>query len=456
MPRRRRPASYRAILDIAAPIMLGSLAQSAIYLTDSVFVGRLGEAPLAAIGLGGLLFYLLTTVGAGLAVGLQILTARRIGQGRRRAVGRLFDNALYLSLGLATALGGLTYAVAPALARLLVAEEAVARPMQLYLQTVVWALPASFTWHCLSGFYTGIGRTRIITLSTALMTGANVFFNYAWVWGGAGFPLLGIVGAAWAAVVSEMLGALVLLLTLWRPGLRPRYALLRHGPLRLSMRRLLLFSAPIVGKQLVETAGWFVFFVLIGRLGTQALAVSNILRSVYTVVSLPSLALASAIYTLTSRYLGQRRPELLAPVVGRTVLLSLLVTLPAALAIGLLPVHIGGLFSSEAVLNEALVPLAPVLVMILVLFAVSNILYNSIIGLGGAAQAFQMEVVAIGAYLAAAYAAVELLKLPLAGVWAAELVYWVVLGGLAGGFLLVRRWRRLRQEAHISRFGVGI
>ncbi|MCC3156985.1 MATE family efflux transporter [Hymenobacter sp. 15J16-1T3B] len=446
MPRRRRPASYRAILDIAAPIMLGSLAQSAIYLTDSVFVGRLGAVPLAAVGLGGLLFYLLTTVGAGLAVALQILTARRLGQGRRRAVGRLFDNTLYLSLALAAVLAVLGYALTPWLATRLVAEAAVAAQMQLYLRAVVWALPASFLWHCLAGFFTGIGRTRIISLSTLLMTTANLLLNYGWVWGGLGLPRLGIAGSAWASVVSEAVGAAVLLLALGRPGLRPRYALLRHGPMRLVLRRLLLFGAPIVGKQLVETAGWFGFFVLVGELGSQALAVSNIVRSVYTVVSLPSLALASAIYTLTSRYLGQRRPELLAPVIARTVALSLLITLPAGLAIALLPVHIGGLFTSEPALNAALVPLAPVLTLILAVFAASNILYNSIIGLGGAGRAFQMEVLAIGAYLLAAYAAVHWLRVPLAGVWATELVYWLVLGGLAGGFLLVRRWRRLRAE----------
>jgi putative MATE family efflux protein len=447
MPRPRRPASYRAILDIAAPIMLGSLAQSAIYLTDSVFVGRLGEVPLAAIGLGGLLFYLLTTVGAGLAVALQILTARRLGQGRRRAVGRLFDNTLYLSLGLAAGLGALGFALAPGLARHLVDDAAVAGQMSLYLRAVVWALPASYLWHCLAGFFTGLGRTRVISLSTLLMTLANVGLNYGWVWGGLGLPRLGIAGAAWAAVVSEAVGAAVLLLAVARPRLRTRYALLRHGPLRLVLRRLLLFGAPIVGKQLVETAGWFGFFVLVGELGRQALAASNIVRSVYTVVSLPSLALASAIYTLTSRYLGQRRPELLAPVVGRTVVLSLLVTLPAALAIALLPVHVGGLFTTDAAVNAALVPLAPVLTLILALFAVSNILYNSIIGLGGAARAFQLEVVAIAAYLLATYAAVHQWHLPLPGVWAAELVYWLVLGGLAGGFLLLRRWRRLRAEA---------
>ncbi|RAK69882.1 MATE family efflux transporter [Hymenobacter edaphi] len=446
MSRRRRPASYRAILDIAAPIMLGSLAQSAIYLTDSVFVGRLGQVPLAAVGLGGLLFYLLTTVGAGLAVALQILTARRIGQGRRRAVGRLFDNTLYLSLGLAVGLAGLGFVLAPWLAARLVADAAVSGQMQLYLRAVVWALPASFLWHCLAGFFTGIARTRVISLSTLLMTLANVVLNYGWVLGGLGLPRLGIAGSAWASVVSEAAGAAVLLLALRRPGLRHRYALLRHAPMRLPLRRLLLIGAPIVGKQLVETAGWFGFFVLVGELGSQALAVSNIVRSVYTVVSLPSLALASAIYTLTSRYLGQRRPDLLAPVIARTIVLSLLATLPLALLISLLPVRVGGLFTSEPALNAALVPLAPVLTLILTLFAASNILYNSIIGLGGAGRAFQIEVVAIGAYLLAAYAAVHWLRLPLAAVWATELVYWLVLGGLASSFLLLRRWRRLRAE----------
>lgn len=436
--------------------MLGSLAQSALYLTDSVFVGRLGQVPLAAVGLGGLLFYFLTTVGAALAVGLQVQVARRVGQGRPHAVGRLFDNTLWLSLGLAVGLALVLGLVAPALAAALVRDAAVADQLQAYLRTIVWALPASFGWHCVAGFCTGIGRTRQLGASMALMTLTNVGCNYLWVWGGLGSPALGIAGSAGATAVSEVVGLLVAGAGLLRPGLRQYYGLGQHRPTGPAVRRLLLFAAPILGKQLVETAGWFGFFVLVGQLGSRELAVSNLVRSVYTVVSLPSLALSSAIYTLTSRYLGQGRPELIGPVVGRSVVLSLAVTLLPVGALLLWPLGVGSLFTAEAGLHQLLESVVPVLAVVLLLFAVSNILYNSLLGLGGAAVAFRIELVAIGAYLAVAAAAVYGWRLPLAGVWASEIVYWLVLGGLASRFLRRRYRQRLPQQEWAEGEEVGL
>lgn len=414
--------------------MLGSLAQSASYVTDTLFVGRLGEVPLAALGLGALVYWLLATVGSGLAVGLQVSAARRVG--RRRSPGRLFDNALVLSLALAAALSLAAYAVAPLLAHTLVRDAHVARETAVYLRAVVWALPAGFAWQALAAFHLAAGRARVVGLATALTTVTNGVLNYAWVWGGLGGSALGIAGTAWATVVAECVGAAALVTSLVASGMRRRYGLLRHPPRWRMIRHLGRLGAPLVARQWVETAGWFGFFVLVGELGSQALAVSNIVRSIYTVVSLPSLALASAIYTLLGRHPGASRAHVWE-IVRRAVVLSLAVSVPPGLAILLVPGHVGAIFTSDAALLDVLVPLAPVVAAILLFFAVSHIGYSTLVGVGAGETALRIEVLAMVLYLAAAFLLVRA-GLSLPWVWASELLYWLALAGMTAWFFRAR------------------
>jgi putative MATE family efflux protein len=441
--RARRPAvvpsgaSYRTLLQLAGPILLGSLTQSALYLTDSLFVGRLGEVPLAAVGLGGLVFYLLTTVGAGLGLALQTLVARRVAQGRPGAARRLFTVAVYLASGGSLVLAGALWLGAGPLSAALVPETAVAGQMAQYLRVTALALPASFWWLVLVGLYTGLGQTRLLPWSAFALTCANVLGSYAWVSGGLGAPALGIAGAGWATLLSECTGTAVLLAGLLWPAQPALVGWLRKWAWhRRAGWRLGRFAAPLVAKQVVEVSGWLVFFVLVGQLGTQALAVSNIVRSLYTFASLPALALATALQTLVSGYAGQgRRAEVLPTVARATVLAVGMGLLPAGLLL-LAPQFLVGCFSVEPGLIAAGAPVLRLLAGLLLTFSASTLLTHAVVGVGGADRSLNMELLATAAYLAAAWASVRL-SAPLSGVWATELLYWALLA--AQGWYYLRR-----------------
>lgn len=436
-------ASYRTLLRVAGPVLMGSLAQSVVYLTDALFVGQLGEVPLAAVGMGALLFYLLTTIGTGLGVALQVLVARRLAQARPGAARRLFVAAGYLALALSSLLAGLLWLLAPALSAALVPTAAVAAETVRYLRVVVLAVPASFLWLWLVGLYTGLGQTRLIPVSTVAIALTNVLGAYVWVQGRLGGPALGIAGAAWATVLSEAVGFLVLLCGLLWPQHRLLSGWLRKRAWhRRANRRLLRFAGPLILKQVVEVSGWLLFFVLVGRLGERALAASNIARSLYTFASLPALALAAALQTVASAQRGQGRPEAVLPTVRRATVLALVFALGPVLLLWLAPGWLAGWFTREPALLAASVPVLRTLGGVLLIFSAATMLLHAVVAVGGADRSLGLELLATAAYLLAAGGAVRL-GWPLAAVWATETAYWLLLGSLSWHYLHRGRWRAL-------------
>ena len=86
--------TYRQILRIALPIIISSLAQNIISVTDTAFMGRVGETELAAIGYISLFYLVLFMIGFSFTKGTQILIARRAGEGKKERIGEVVDNKI--------------------------------------------------------------------------------------------------------------------------------------------------------------------------------------------------------------------------------------------------------------------------------------------------------------------------------------------------------------------------
>lgn len=115
----------KEIWNVTYPIFLGLLAQNVINVTDTAFLGHVGEVALGAAAMGGLLYICVYTVAFGFSVGSQILIARRNGEGNFRAVGPIMWQGSAFSLGMAVALLILMYGFAEPLIRMLITSDAI-------------------------------------------------------------------------------------------------------------------------------------------------------------------------------------------------------------------------------------------------------------------------------------------------------------------------------------------
>src|SRR3970282_596789 len=168
------------ILKITAPAIAGMSSQMVVSIIDTAMVGRLGDSSvaLAAMGLGVLATWTLTSFFSSLATGTHILVARRHGQGRHTAVGIVLNNSLVLSLVLGIIFGVLGYFFAYDVIGLFSSDDKVAVAAGEYIKYRSIGLPFFLLGVSYRGFFYGIGHTKIFMFSAIITYIVNIVFNY--------------------------------------------------------------------------------------------------------------------------------------------------------------------------------------------------------------------------------------------------------------------------------------
>ena len=176
------------------PIIVGHLAENIINVTDAIFVGRLGEQPLGAVGFGALYYYTFVLLALGLSTGVQIVIGRRNGEKHYTAIGPIVDNGIYTFIAIGIVLFILLQAVTPFLIHAILRSQNISNLALTYINTRSFGLVFVCLIFVFRAFYIGIAQTRVIiyiTIGSALI---NVFLTRysssgTWVfsqWGFAG------------------------------------------------------------------------------------------------------------------------------------------------------------------------------------------------------------------------------------------------------------------------------
>ena len=188
--------SYRNIWKVAYPILISLVMEQMIGLTDTAFLGRVGEVELGASAIAIVYYMVLFMIGFGFSIGAQIIIGRRNGEGNFRDTGKVFWQGLYFVLGLSGLLIVLSELFSPWLMGLMVSSEAVYAAALSYVR---WRLPGmvfAFATAMFRAFYVGTTQTKTLTLNSIVMVSSNVLFNWILIFGHFGLPALGITGAA--------------------------------------------------------------------------------------------------------------------------------------------------------------------------------------------------------------------------------------------------------------------
>ena len=384
--------SYKRIFGIAFPIILSSLAQNLISLADTIFLGNLGEVQLGAAALAVIFYQVVYMTVFGFGVGAQIMMARRLGQGQKHAIGRIFQHALWFCLAAALLCWILYQFFGENLIFSMVHTEETGRAVLDYLNVRVYGFPFAFACVAFNAFYVGIARTRNISIATLVMGVVNVVLDYVLVFGVWGFPRMEMAGAALASVIAEICGLLTYILLTWFSGHRKTYSPFRRFPLQIKLvGSLLQLSYPVMIQYFLSFANYFLFFLFIESLGQHALAIANITRSMYVLFLIPTWGFASTTATLTSYLCGQGRTGDIMTVVKRCLLL---VTICVSFIVVLyLPFNrqVLGIFTKDVLL--AAESFAPSLVAILAtyLMGVAQVVFNTILGRGRTKAGFFIE-----------------------------------------------------------------
>src|SRR6185295_19486066 len=109
--------TYRDIWKMAFPVMMASIATTVLNVTDTAFLGRVGEIELGGSAIGGVFYFVLVMIGVAIGIGSQILIARRSGEKKEGEIGEIFDHGFIILFVLSILLFCLTEFGAPMLLR---------------------------------------------------------------------------------------------------------------------------------------------------------------------------------------------------------------------------------------------------------------------------------------------------------------------------------------------------
>lgn len=432
----------KEIWRVTYPIFLGLLAQNVINVTDTAFLGRVGEVALGAAAMGGLLYICVYTIAFGFSVGSQILIARRNGEGNYRAVGPGMWQGTAFSFGMAVCLLILMYFSAAPLIRLLITSDSIYGATYEFFTWRIWGFLFAFVNVMFRGLYIGITRTKVLTMNAVVMALVNVILDYALVFGELGLPEMGVRGAALASVIAEASSLLFFLLyTYYKVDLK-KYGLNRFGQFDLSMvLRILRISCFTMVQYFLAMAIWFVFFMALERLGQRQLAVANIVRSVYVVLLIPVQALSTTANTLVSNLIGAGGSSGVVTLLHKISRMSFLIMV---VCVGLCVAFPGSILSvytnEEALLVESVSALYVVCGAMLIA-SLANVYFNGISGTGNTQAALVLEVFVQVFYALYIIVVGMVIQAPVDVCFTTEVIYYVLMLGSSLIYLKKAKWQ---------------
>jgi len=442
----RLRTSYRQILSISAPIMLGSAAQNVVALSDSVFLYHLSEEDFASIGFVGVFYLVIAAIGYGFSRGGQIMIARRAGEGTLSEVGRTFYSMVYFELALAIVMFLVMQYGCYYFFGLFVNSEVVFTKSLEYLDTRSWGVFFSYTGVAVIALYTGVARTTFIIVDTIILGIVNIALNYGLIFGHWGLPAMGIAGAGLASTIAEIVAFAVFMVYIFFDKEAHRYRLfnLPNVDLKLIKQQYRL-ALPIVAQSFVGLGSWFVFFGIVENLGERELAITNLVRMVYLILSIPTWGFASGVNTLVSNFIGQRKRQGVVPIIWKTAKICWLTTMVITLPVVLYPHELlypllGG--SDMSLITEAQ-PVFYVLVGILTCFSIGSVFFNGLAGTGATFFGLVIQSICAAAYLVYIYVVVNHTNLGLPWAWGSEILYWIVMMVIVLWYMRSQRWHGL-------------
>ena len=203
----------RELISLSIPLLIGSVLQQMYNTVDSLIISRfLGTEAFSAVGIAGTIMNLFIFVLTGFCTGISVILAQMYGSGDRAAFRREVFASLSLGAGITIVLAALFMALMRPVLVLIQSPAALIPYIESYLKVIIGGMLCTYFYNLFSSMLRAIGDTRAATFFLFVAVAVNAVVDYLFV----GLLGLGIAGAAWATVLSQLLSALCCLIYIMR------------------------------------------------------------------------------------------------------------------------------------------------------------------------------------------------------------------------------------------------
>ena len=434
---------YADLLRMAIPISMGTMLQFFVLLTDNFFLARLSEEAINGAGNAGMVYLTLEMIAVGSGAALQIVIARRLGEGRREAALQTFRSGLLLhglmglclmGVGILLNSGPVNSAISDPGIRAVFTDFFAIRLLGFIPFTALLAFNA---------LYTGTAKTWPILAIGICSSAVNIVLDAAWVEGWWGVEAIGATGAAWASLCAESTGFLIALMLTLRimPEAFQPWSLLSWADLRAWWK----LAYPLMGQFLTTVSTWTAFFFFVEKVGSLELKVSHVTRNFFMLAFIVTQGMQQATRTYVSGLLGAGRLQELDQTLLRLVVLTILGILLLCHGYVLYPYTLAAVFFTDTAGQVAMVNTLHLLFIAVCTYAFTGVMLSTIQGCGATKVAFRVELAAVTIYMMVAAAVTLVWPQPIWVIWRVELVYFSSIG--LGSWLYLRKgtWRHAIQ-----------
>ncbi|MBN1444674.1 MAG: MATE family efflux transporter [Candidatus Omnitrophica bacterium] len=452
----RGKGGYKEVLVLSFPLILSTSTWAIQHFVDRMFLSWYSAEAIAASMPAGMLNFTVMSLFIGTASFAGTFVAQYYGAGRFDRIGKIVWQGFYVGLA-----GGLVHLFLIPFAGYIFNFAGHAPEIRvyeiIYFRILCLGAVPAIAASSFSGFFSGRGRPWPVMWISFLQTAVNLVLDYCMIFGRWGFPEMGIAGAASATVISAFFAFAVYALMLRNrefhkffgaPGVKKLDTIL--------FGRLMHFGLPNGIQFFIDTAGFAIFIMLMGRLGILELAASNIAFNINTLAFMPMIGVGIAVSILVGQNLGRND----ADTAERSVYSGFHLTFIYMAAIAFLYVAVPDIFirpfapriypgDFENIHRMAIVLLR--FIAFYCLFDTMNIIFLSALrGAGDTRYTMKMIIIAsVFVLIIPAYIVIVLLKLNIYSAWFVATAYVTILGFSFLVRFMKGKWKHMRVIEHM-------
>ena len=437
--------SSKQILAIALPIALAIMVPQVNFVINNIFLGALSKKALAIGGITGVYYLIFGVMGQGLNNGLQALISRRAGENRIDKIGVLFSQGVIISLFLSIFGISFTYLIAPSIFHALLQDADRANTVIEFLKIRIWGIPFLFIYQMRNALLVGTNQSKFLIIGTATEAIINIFFDYSLIFGHFGFAALGINGAAYASIIAEAIGLLVIYFVIHYQKIGERFELFKRFSFKWDYIQLILTqSMPIMAQYMISIISWEFFYILIEHRGEQSLAVSNSMRNIFGFFGSFTWAFAATSSTMVSNIIGQEMQDKVIPLINKIVKWSLGFAVMVFILLNVFAHQFLSIYGQGEDFMQEGIPVLRVVSIALLFMSIATVWLNAVTGTGQSKINLIIEFVAIIIYITYSYLTIEYYQLPITIGWICEIIYWISLLIPSYWYIKSMRWKAIK------------
>jgi putative MATE family efflux protein len=434
---------YKTILAVALPLMVSSFIQSIVLLTDVSFLSRYSTLAFDASGNAGLIYLTAIVALAGLSDGAQILIARRIGQGRQDAVGRIFGASFTLLSLIALIMFVVLFFVMPIVLPMYSKHTDLAEAQTSFLNIRSYGLFFAAITLSFQAFFFALGKTWVVLISAILVAIINIVLDSLFIFGWNFIPEMGLEGAALASTCADFSGMLFLFIFLIYSKDRKEFELFKFFSFNWdSFKELVKVGSPLFLQGFSALFTWTVFFTWIEQMGKSDLTISQNIRSIYFLAFVPIWGFAATTKTYISQYLGKGDFESLKIIQRRIQILTILFLILFFHGAVLYPEFLVKLINPKEEYLQSSADILRFVAGSIFIFGIISVKFQTINGSGNTRASMLIEIASVLIYILSSFILIKVLKVEIYYVWSVEYIYFISLGTFSILYLRFADWKK--------------